>query len=60
METLLTKTQKLIALVLGVLLIVVVALSTVDLGFLIAQDIWKSPRFSSRCKVSLRSSRFSW
>ncbi|HXO33628.1 MAG TPA: phosphate-starvation-inducible PsiE family protein [Candidatus Acidoferrales bacterium] len=45
METLLTKTQKLIALVLGGLLIVVVALSTVDLGFLIAQDIWKRPRF---------------
>jgi uncharacterized membrane protein (DUF373 family) len=45
METLLTKTQKLIALVLGVLLIVVVALSTADLGFLIAQDIWKPPRF---------------
>jgi uncharacterized membrane protein (DUF373 family) len=45
METLLTKTQKLIALVLGVLLIVVVALSTVDLGFLIARDIWKPPRF---------------
>ncbi|HXP42684.1 MAG TPA: phosphate-starvation-inducible PsiE family protein [Candidatus Acidoferrales bacterium] len=40
-----TKTQKLIALVLGVLLIVVVALATVDLGFLIAQDIWKPPRF---------------
>ena len=45
MENLLTKTQKLIALVLGILLIVVVALSTVDLGFLIAQDIWKPPRF---------------
>ena len=45
METLLTRTQKLIALVLGVLLIVVVALATVDLGFLIAQDIWKPPRF---------------
>jgi uncharacterized membrane protein (DUF373 family) len=45
MESLLTKTQKLIALVLGVLLIVVVALSTVDLGCLIAQDIWKPPRF---------------
>ena len=26
-------------------MIVVVALSTVDLGFLIAQDIWKRPRF---------------
>src|SRR6202041_3407713 len=45
METFLTKTQKIIAIVLGVLLIVVVALSTVDLGFLIAQDIWKPPRF---------------
>jgi uncharacterized membrane protein (DUF373 family) len=45
MESLLTKTQKLIAIVLGFLLIVVVALSTVDLGFLIAQDIWKPPRF---------------
>ena len=37
METFLTKTQKTIAIVLGVLLIVVVALSTVDLGFLIAR-----------------------
>ena len=45
METFLTKTQKLIAIVLGVLLIVVVALSTVDLGFVIAQDIFKPPRF---------------
>jgi type III secretory pathway component EscU len=60
METLLTKTQKLIALVLGIFLIVVVALSTVDVGFLIAQDIWKPPRFLIRCKVSLRSFRFSW
>src|SRR6202021_3704535 len=45
METFLTKTQKIFSIVLGVLLIVVVALSTVDLGFLIAQDIWKPPRF---------------
>jgi uncharacterized membrane protein (DUF373 family) len=45
METLLTKAQKLIALVLAVLLILVVVLSTVDLGFLIAQEIWKRPRF---------------
>ncbi|HLW86350.1 MAG TPA: phosphate-starvation-inducible PsiE family protein [Candidatus Sulfotelmatobacter sp.] len=45
METLLTKAQKLIVLVLGVLLIVVVALSTADLAVLIAQDIWKPPRF---------------
>jgi len=45
METLLTKVQKLIALVLAVLLILVVVLSTVDLGFLIAREIWKPPRF---------------
>ncbi len=45
METLLTKAQKLIALVLGILLIVVVALSTVHLGFLIGQEIWSPPRF---------------
>jgi uncharacterized membrane protein (DUF373 family) len=45
METLLTKAQKLIAFVLGILLIVVVALSTVHLGFLIAQEIWAPPRF---------------
>jgi len=45
METLLTKAQKLIAAVLGVLLIVVVALSTAHLGFLVAQEIWQPPRF---------------
>jgi len=45
METLLTKAQKLIAFVLGILLIVVVALSTSHLGFLIAQEIWAPPRF---------------
>ena len=45
METLLTKAQKLIAFVLAILLIIVVVLSTVDLGFLIAQEIWKRPRF---------------
>jgi uncharacterized membrane protein (DUF373 family) len=45
METLLTRVQKLIAFVLGILLIVVVALSTAHLGFLIAQEIWAPPRF---------------
>jgi uncharacterized membrane protein (DUF373 family) len=45
METLLTKAQKLIALVPAVLLVIVVVLSTVDLGFLIAHEIWKPPRF---------------
>jgi uncharacterized membrane protein (DUF373 family) len=45
METLLTRVQRLIAVVLAVLLIVVVVLSTVDLGFVIAHEIWKPPRF---------------
>jgi uncharacterized membrane protein (DUF373 family) len=45
METLLTRAQKLIAFVLGILLIIVVALSTAHLGFLIAQEIWKTPKF---------------
>jgi len=45
MEALLTKAQKLIALALALLLILVVALSTVHLGFLIAQEIWETPRF---------------
>jgi uncharacterized membrane protein (DUF373 family) len=45
MHTLLTEAQKLIAYVLAVLLIVVVVLSTVDLGFLIGHEIWKPPRF---------------
>lgn len=44
METLLTKAQKLIVLVLAFLLIVV-ALSTVHLGYLIGGEIWKPPRF---------------
>jgi uncharacterized membrane protein (DUF373 family) len=45
METFLTKAQKFIAFVLGILLIVVVALSTAHLGLLIAQEIWAPPRF---------------
>ena len=45
METLLTRAQKLIAIILGILLIIVVALSTAHLGFLIAQEIWKTPKF---------------
>jgi uncharacterized membrane protein (DUF373 family) len=45
MENLLTKAQKLIAVALGTLLLVVVALSTLHLGFLIAQEIWTPPRF---------------
>jgi uncharacterized membrane protein (DUF373 family) len=45
METLLTKVQKLVALALAFLLILVVVLSTVHLGLLIAEEIWKPPRF---------------
>jgi uncharacterized membrane protein (DUF373 family) len=45
METFLTKAQKFIVFVLGILLIVVVALSTAHLGLLIAQEIWAPPRF---------------
>jgi uncharacterized membrane protein (DUF373 family) len=45
METLLTKAQRLIAVALSVLLIIVVALSTVHLGFLIAEEIWQTPKF---------------
>jgi len=45
METLLTTAQKFIALALAVLLILVVALSTVHLGVEIAEEVWKPPRF---------------
>jgi uncharacterized membrane protein (DUF373 family) len=45
MESLITKAQKLVVLALAVLLIIVVALSTIHLGFLVAEEIWKPPRF---------------
>jgi len=45
METLLNKAQKFIALTLAILLILVVVLATVHLGVLIAEEIWKPPRF---------------
>ncbi|MGA8500116.1 MAG: phosphate-starvation-inducible PsiE family protein [Candidatus Sulfotelmatobacter sp.] len=45
MEALLTKVQKLIAVALAILLVIVVTLSTVHLGFLIAEEIWTPPRF---------------
>jgi uncharacterized membrane protein (DUF373 family) len=44
-ETLITKAQKSVVLALAVLLIFVVGLSTVHLGFLIAEEIWKPPKF---------------
>jgi uncharacterized membrane protein (DUF373 family) len=44
-ETLIARVQALIASVLMILLILVVALSTVHLGVLIAEEIWQPPRF---------------
>jgi hypothetical protein len=45
LETLLTKIQKVTILALSGMLVVVVMLSTVHLGSLIAQEAWKPPRF---------------
>jgi uncharacterized membrane protein (DUF373 family) len=48
LETLLTKIQKFTALVLAGMLVVVVALSTLHLGVMIAQEVWAPPRFLIR------------
>ena len=48
METLLTKIQKFTVVALAGMLAVVVALSTLHLGVLIAQEIWTPPRFLLR------------
>lgn len=45
MENLVTKVQKLVVVALAVLLLVVVVLSTAHLGVLVAEEIWKPPRF---------------
>lgn len=45
METLLTKAQKLIAVALACLLLIVVVLSTIHLGLVVAEEIWRHPRF---------------
>ena len=45
METVLSKIQKFIILALAFLLVIVVMLSTVHLGYLIGEEIWKPPRF---------------
>ena len=45
METLLTKIQKYVVMALAGMLAIVVVLSTLHLGVLIAQEIWKPPRF---------------
>jgi uncharacterized membrane protein (DUF373 family) len=46
--TLLTKIQKFTVLVLAGMLVVVVVLSTLHLGVLIAQEVWAQPRFLIR------------
>lgn len=45
MEILITRVQKLVVVILAVLLTIVVLLSTVHLGFLIGEEIWKPPRY---------------
>lgn len=45
METVITKAQKFLVLALAVLLTLVVVLSTVHLGVLVAEEVWKTPRF---------------
>lgn len=45
MEAFLTRSQKLIAGTLAALLVLVVMLATVDLIVLVAEEIWKRPRF---------------
>lgn len=45
MEILITKVQKLVVILLAVLLTIVVLLSTVHLGFLIGEEIWKPPKY---------------
>ena len=48
LEALLTKVQKLTVIVLAGLLAVVVVLSTLHLGVLIAEEVWAPPRFLIR------------
>ncbi len=48
LETLLTKIQKFTVLALAGMFVVVVVLSTVHLGVLIAQEVWTPPRFLIR------------
>jgi hypothetical protein len=45
MENFVTKVQKVVVVALPVLLLVVVVLSTAHLGVLVAEEIWKPPRF---------------
>ena len=45
MDSLITKTQAIIAAVLMVLLILVIALSTIHLCVLLGHEVWKPPRF---------------
>jgi len=59
MENLVTKVQKLVVVALAVLLLVVVVLSTAHLGVLVAEEIWKPPRFLIPVEAFSISSAFS-
>jgi hypothetical protein len=48
LETLITNVQKATVMALALMLIVVMVLSTIHLGVLIAQEIWAPPRFLIR------------
>jgi uncharacterized membrane protein (DUF373 family) len=45
LETLITKVQKFTVMALAIMLVVVMVLSTVHLGVLIGQEIWKPPKW---------------
>jgi uncharacterized membrane protein (DUF373 family) len=45
METLITRAQKLVVAALAILLMIVVILSTIHLAVLIAEEIWKPPKY---------------
>jgi len=53
LETLITNVQKLTVMALAGMLIVVMVLSTVHLGVLIAQEVWAPPRFLIRVQGPL-------
>jgi uncharacterized membrane protein (DUF373 family) len=48
LETLLTRVQKFTVLALAAMLCIVVILSTLHLGVLIADEVWQPPRFLIR------------
>jgi uncharacterized membrane protein (DUF373 family) len=45
LDDLLVRVQKWVVIVLAAMLIVVIILSTIDLGFLVGEEMWKAPHF---------------